>query len=182
VRSYDLETGQLLWETSGMTANAIPSPVASGGMVFVTSGFRGNALLAIRLDGARGDITGTESVAWKLDRDTPYVPSPLLYGDTLYILKSNTGILSALDARTGRGHYGPVRLEDIPNVYASPVGAANRVYVTSREGTTVVLAHGPEFKVLATNTLEDGFDASPAVVEGEIFLRGRKSLYCLARN
>lgn len=182
VRSYELETGKLLWEASGMTDNTIPSPVASGGMVYVTSGFRGNALLAIRLDGARGDITGSDRIAWKLDRDTPYVPSPLLYGDTLYILKSNTGILSALNARTGKEFYGPVRLDAIPNVYASPVGAANRVYIVSREGSAVVLAHGPEFKILATNTLDDGFDASPALVDGEIFLRGRKYLYCLARN
>ncbi len=182
VRSYDFETGKVLWEGTGMTANAIPTPVASGGMVYVTSGFRGNALLAIRLDGARGDIHANGSVAWKLDRDTPYVPSPLLYGDAIYILKSNTGILSSFNAQTGVVNYREQRLEAVPNVYASPVGAGNRVYIAGREGTTAVLEHGPSFKVLAANALDDGFDASPAVAGNDIYLRGNKHLYCIGRN
>ena len=104
VRSYDLATGKVVWEGGGMTANAIPTPVSAGGLLFVTSGFRGNALKAVRLAGARGDLTGTPAVVWSHDRDTPYVPSPLLYDGVLYILKSNTGILSALDAATGKVH------------------------------------------------------------------------------
>ena len=182
VRSYDLATGKLIWETTGMTRNAIPSPVASGGMVFVTSGFRGNALLAIRLDGAAGDITNSKSIAWKLDQDTPYAPSPLLYKDTLYLLKRNSGILSCFNARTGQEYYRQKRLEGIGDVYSSPVGAGGRVYVTGREGTTVILERGPEFKVLSTNKLEDGFDASPAVVDKEIYLRGRRYLYRISEN
>ena len=182
VRSYDLATGKLLWETTGMTRNAIPSPVASGGMVFVTSGFRGNALLAIRLDGAAGDITDSNSIAWKLDQDTPYAPSPLLYNGALYLLKSNSGILSCFNARTGQEYYRQKRLEGIGNVYSSPVGASGRVYVTDREGTTVVLERGPAFKVLGTNQLEDGFDASPAIVDEEIYLRGRRYLYRISEN
>ena len=182
VRSYDLATGKLVWETGGMTMNPIPSPVAANGMVYITSGFRGNKLLAIRLDGARGDITGTDNIVWSLDRDTPYVPSPLLYGDTLYFFKHNSGILSAFDARTGEEYYGQQRVEGISNIYSSPVGAGNRVYITSREGTTVVIQHGREYKVLATNTLDDGFDASMAVVDNEIYLRGRKSLYRISEN
>jgi hypothetical protein len=82
--------------------NPIPSPVASDGMVFVTSGFRGNSLKAIRLAAARGDITGTNAIAWTLDHDTPYVPSPLLYDGILYLLKTNSGILSAYTRRAGR--------------------------------------------------------------------------------
>ena len=74
-----------------MTANTIPSPVTADGIVYVTSGFRGNALQAIRLADAEGDITGAAAVVWEYDRDTPYVPSPLLYGDTLYFLKHNRG-------------------------------------------------------------------------------------------
>ena len=161
VRSYDLETGDLLWDGSGVTFNAIPSPVASEGIVFVTSGFRGNVLQAIRIGAAQGDITGSEAIAWELDRDTPYVPSPLLYGDLLYFVKGNKGILSCLNAKTGEAHYGPLRLEGIEGVYASPVGAGNRVYLPSQNGTTMVLRRGPEFEVLARNSLEDGFDASP---------------------
>jgi outer membrane protein assembly factor BamB len=179
LRSYDLRTGEIVWQTTGLTMNPIPSPVAADGMVFATSGFRGNSLKAIRLAGARGDITGTPNVAWTLDRDTPYVPSPLLYDDILYILKSNNGLLSAFDARTGRPHYQVRRLDQAPNVFASPVGAAGRVYIAGRDGTTMVIRHGPSFAVLAANTLDDGFDASPALVDREMYLRGYRYLYAI---
>ncbi len=182
VRSYDLETGDLIWDGSGVTLNAIPSPVASDEIVYVTSGFRGNVLQAIRIGAAQGDITDSKAIAWELDRDTPYIPSPLLYGDELYFVKSNSGILSCFNAKTGKAHYGPQRLEGIDGVYASPVGAGNRVYLAAQNGTTLVIRRGPEFEVLAKNTLEDGFDASPAVVDKEIYLRGRKSLYCIASD
>jgi outer membrane protein assembly factor BamB len=179
LRSYDLQTGKVVWHTAGLTMNPIPSPVAGGGMVFATSGFRGNSLKAIRLAGARDDITGTPAVAWTLDRDTPYVPSPLLYDDILYILKTNSGLVSAYDAKTGQPHFQVKRLENAPNVFASPVGASERVYVAGRDGTTVVLRHGRTFEVLAENPLDDGFDASPALVEDQIYLRGYKYLYAI---
>lgn len=182
VRSYDLATGKVVWEVGGMTANAIPTPVSANGLLFVTSGFRGNALKAIRLADARGDLTGSPAVVWSHDRDTPYVPSPLLYNGVLYFLKSNTSVLSALDAATGKVHYGPARLEGIEGVYASPVGAAGRIYVAGRNGVTAVLAAGPELKVLATNRLDDGFEASPAIVGREIYLRGRRHLYAIAEE
>lgn len=177
VRSYDLSNGDVIWEAGGMTVNAIPSPVHLDGLVIVTSGFRGNALLAIRLAGAKGDITGTGAIVWSLDRDTPYTPSPLLYGDQLYFTKTNDGILSSYNARTGDNYFGPVRLDKVPNIYASPVGAANRVYIAGRDGATMVLEHGPDFKVLAVNELDEGFDASPALVDKEIYLRGKSHLY-----
>ena len=182
VRSYDVETGRLLWQDEGVTLNAIPSPVAADGLVFVTSGFRGNRLAAIDLSAASGDIRGSGAVVWSVDRDTPYVPSPLLHDGLLYVLKSNSGVLTSFDARTGRRRYGPERLRGVRNVYASPVIADRRVYVTSREGTTLVLRAGPTFKVLATNTLDDGFDASPAIVDGEIYLRGQRYLYCISEE
>jgi outer membrane protein assembly factor BamB len=181
VRSYDLETGKLLWEADGLTDNVIPSPVAAGGMVYLTSGFRGNALLAVRLAGARGDISGTPAAAWRYDRDTPYVPSPLLYRDGLYFLKSNSAVLTRLDARTGQASYAQ-RLAGMSNVYASPVAAGGRVYVAGRDGVTDVLEAGPRLKVLATNVLADGFDASPAVVDGEIYLRGQQHLYRISQD
>jgi outer membrane protein assembly factor BamB len=177
VRSYDAKGGDVLWETAGMTMNAIPTPVHKDGLVFLASGFRGNALLAVKLDAARGDISASPAIAWKLDRDTPYVPSLLVYGDELYILKGNNGLLSCLDTRTGERLYGPERLEGVPNVYASPIGAAGRVYIAGREGATAVVERGRAFKVLATNGLEDGFDASPVAVDSELYLRGRKFLY-----
>jgi outer membrane protein assembly factor BamB len=181
VRAYDFESGKVVWESAGTTMNPIPSPVAADGMVFVTSGFRGNNLKAIRLGEAKGDITGTNAIVWTLDRDTPYVPSPLLYDGVIYLLKTNSGILSAFDAKTGAPHYQLQRLDGIPEIFSSPVGAAGRVYLTGRDGVTLVLRHGPKYEVLARNTLDDGFDASPALVENEMFMRGYKNLYCIAK-
>jgi outer membrane protein assembly factor BamB len=181
VRSYDLATGKLLWEASGMTANVIPSPVSAGGMVYITSGFRGNALLAVRLADAQGDITGKPAIVWSYDKDTPYVPSPLLYKDALYFMKSNSAVLTRIDVATGKPSY-TQRLDHLTNVYASPVAAAGRIYVVGRDGIAAVLEAGPEAKVLATNTLGDGFDASPALVDDELYVRGHKYLYRISRN
>jgi outer membrane protein assembly factor BamB len=180
VRAYDAATGDIVWETDGLTMNPIPSPVAWDGMVFLMSGFRGNDLKAIRFADAKGDITGTPAVVWTLERDTPYVPSPLIYDGVLYFLKSNNGLLSAYDAKTGKPHYQAQRIEAVPNVFASPVAAGGRIYVVGQQGTTAVVKAGPSFEVLATNTLDDRFDASPALVDREIYLRGYKKLYCIA--
>jgi outer membrane protein assembly factor BamB len=180
IRSYDLETGTIVWESTGVTMNPIPSPVAADGMVFVTSGFQGNHLKAIRLADARGDITGTAAIVWTLDRDTPYVPSPLLYDGVLYLLKTNSGILSAFDAKSGKPHYQLQRLDGVPEVFASPVGAGGKVYLPGRGGTTLVIRHGSTFEVVAKNKLDDGFDASPALVDNEIYLRGYQYLYSIA--
>jgi hypothetical protein len=86
------------------------------------------------------------------------------------------------DAKTGKAHYALQRLDAVPDVFASPVGAAGRVYIPGRDGATVVLKHGTMFEQLGVNTLDDGFDASPALVGGEIYLRGFKSLYCIAEK
>jgi outer membrane protein assembly factor BamB len=180
VRSYDLETGDLVWESDGLTMNPIPSPVAGNGMVFVMAGFNGSRLLAVRLAGARGDITGTRAIAWTLDRDTPYVPSPLLYDGFLYFLKSNSNILSVFDAASGTPHYQLQRLEGVSDVYSSPVAARDRVYITGRDGTTLVIRHGATYEILARNTLDDGVDASIALVDGHIYLRGYRYLYDIA--
>ena len=180
VSSYDLETGEVVWQSRGTTMNAIPSPVHADGIVYVMSGYRGNNLQAIRLADAHGDLAGTDALVWQLDRDTPYVPSPLLYDDALYVIKSNDGILSVFDRLTGSPYYQLQRLEGVPNIFASPVGAAGRVYITGREGTTLVIRQGPSYEVMASNTLDDGFDASPAVVDNELYLRGYRFLYKVA--
>ena len=180
VYSYDLETGAIVWQSRGTTMNAIPSPVHADGIVYVMSGFRGNNLQAIRLADASGDIAASDAIVWQLDRDTPYVPSPLLYNNALYVIKSNDGILSVFDPLTGEPHYQRQRLQGVPNVFASPVGAAGRVYITGRDGTTLVIRHGDQYDVLASNTLDDGFDASPAIVGNEIYMRGYRYLYAIA--
>ena len=182
LRSYDFESGEVVWHTDGLTMNPIPSPVGADGLVIVTAGYRGNDLKAIDLTLAEGDITDTAAIVWTLDRDTPYVPSPLLYGNFLYLLKRNNGILSVFDVKTGEPHYQLQRLTDVPNIFASPVGASGRVYIPGRDGTTLVIKHGGMFEILAANTLDDGFDASPALVGNELYLRGYNHLYCIAES
>jgi outer membrane protein assembly factor BamB len=177
-RSYDLATGKLLWEAGGQTANAIPSAVTGHDRVYVMSGFRGAALQAITL-GKSGDLTGTDAIAWSHNKGTPYVPSPLLAGDLLYFCSGNNATLSIFDARAGKALVEAERVEGLNGVYASPAAAANRVYLVGRDGGTVVAKQGPTLEVLAKNRLDDGFDASPALVGNELFLRGREFLYCL---
>lgn len=180
VRSYDLKTGDLIWECGGQVLAAIPCPVTDGNLVFAMTGYTGNALYAIPLD-STGDITDTDKIAWKRkEPGTPYVPSPLLYGESLYFTGSNKGILSVLDATTGEPVIDRKRLEGITNIYASPVGAADRVYLTGRDGNTVVLKRGSELEILATNKLDDRFDASAAIVGNQIILRGNENLYCIS--
>ncbi len=175
--SYDLETGAVVWHSQGLTMNPIPSPVGADGMVFAMSGFRGNNLKAIRLADAKGDITSSGAIVWSLDRDTPYVPSPILYDGILYFLKTNNNLLSAFDAKTGKPHYQVQRLDGLAEIFSSPVGAAGRIYITDRDGTTLVIKNSPAFEVLAKNHLDDGFDASPALVDGDIYMRGYRYLY-----
>ena len=182
VRSYDVATGRLIWEGEGVTVNAIPTPVAANGFVYLMGGYRGSRLYAVDLGTARGDIRGTDAIVWSLDRDTPYVPSPVLYDGTLYFTKSNSGVLSAYDAATGRNLFGPERLPGVRDLYASPVAAAGRLYIPSRDGATAVLEAGDSLSVISVNHLDDGFDASPAVAGGEIYLRGREYLYCIAAD
>jgi outer membrane protein assembly factor BamB len=110
------------------------------------------------------------------------VPSPLLYDDVVYFLKTKSGILSAFEASTGSPVFELQRLQAVPNVFASPVAADGRIYIAGREGATLVIRHGAPFEVLATNQLDDGFDASPALVDGEIYLRGLEHLYAIAED
>ena len=181
VRSYDLATGKEIWSCGGQTANAIPTPVATADTVYVTSGFRGHTLQAIAL-GKTGDLTGTDAIRWKYDKNTPYVPSPLLTGDLLYIVANNDAKLSCIDAKTGNPHYEAERLEGIFGIYASPVAARDHVYVLGREGTCLVLKKGPKLEVLSTNKVDDKTDASLALAGSEIFLRGRANLYCIGNK
>lgn len=178
-RGYDLATGKEIWGLSGMTVNAIPTPVYKDGVVYLMSGYAGQMLQAVDLTKAQGDLEGTEAVRFVHERHTPYVPSPLLYGDRLYFLKHFKNILTVLDAGTGDVIYTEKRLPGVGNVYASPVGADGRVYFLSRDGHAVVLADGDSFEVLAENDLDDGFDASPALVGDTLYLRGRHHLYAL---
>jgi outer membrane protein assembly factor BamB len=181
VRGYDVASGKQLWECAGLTENVVSSPVYYDGLVITGNSYYSQAMLAIRLAGAKGDITGTDHVAWKLTRLTPYVSSPLLYDQTLYVLRHNQNVLSRLDPLTGKPRGEPLRLEGIRDfIFSSPVGAAGRIYVTGRDGTTVVLRHDQQNAILAVNHLEDSFSSSAAIVNREFYLRGERFLYCIA--
>lgn len=183
VRGYDLTTGAQVWECAGLTDNVVSSPVYYQGLVIAGNSYYSQAMVAIRLAGAKGDITDSDHVVWKLNRLTPYVSSPLLYDDTLYVLRHNQNVLSRLDPMTGKPRGEPLRLDGIRDfIFSSPVGAAGRIYVTGRDGTTVVLRHDRENAALAVNHLDDSFSASPAIAGREFYLRGESFLYCLAEQ
>jgi outer membrane protein assembly factor BamB len=180
-RSYDVATGELIWEARGLTSNVIPTPVVGHGLVYLTSGYQGNSIQAIRLS-ARGDVSESPSIVWSARKSAPYVPSPVLSGDRLYVSKSNDAYLSCLNALTGEVHYQDQRLEGLRGIYASPVVARGHLYVVGRDGTVAVLKDAPGFEIVATNKLSDKIDASPAVVGRELFLRGHDYLYCIAEG
>ena len=182
IRSYDMASGDVLWECSGMTRNVIPMPVIDDGIIYIMSGFRGSALLAIDLSKAKGDITDTEAVIWKYNQDTPYTPSPLLMDDKLYFLKGNRGTLTCLDVRNGKEYFTSQTLEGIQDVFASPVGIQDRIYFPGANGTFSVVKSGSAFEVISTNTLEDGFHASPVIIGNNLYLRGFKHLYCISEE
>jgi outer membrane protein assembly factor BamB len=180
VRAYDLPDGKLIWECDGLPGAIIPSPVHADGLAIFATGFPGKLMLAVPFDG-EGNVS--HRIAWKTERDTPYVPSPLLYDDVLYFLKTNTPVLTTVNARTGETIIPAQRLSSLrSNVYASPVGACGRVYITARNGTTVVVKHADQLEALAVNQLEDPVDASMAIVGRQILLRSQRYLYCIERD
>jgi outer membrane protein assembly factor BamB len=179
VRSYDYNTGEVIWSCTGMTRNVIPNPVYADGILYVMSGFRGNALLAIDVANAKGDITATGAILWTYNQDTPYTPNPLLMDGKLYFLRANNGELTCLDAKTGKAFYSKQKLGEIGNLYSSPSGVGDRIYVAA-ENICLVIKAGEKFEITASNPLEDNFHASPVIVGNELFLRGFKSLYCFS--
>ncbi len=181
IRSYDLATGEVIWQCGGLTGNAIPCPVIDGDVVYCMTGYQGHAVLAVPLS-AKGDITGSDQIHWKLDRGTPYIPSPLLYDGLLFFNQSNQSMWTWVNAKNGEVHMDRERLPGIFNIYASPVGADGRIYVTARNGTTLVLKRERKLNVLATNVLDDAINASAALAGNQLFLRGQRFLYCLSES
>ena len=137
--------------------------------------------LAIPLS-ASGDVTDSGTILWKHSRSTPYVPSPIIVGTQIYFTAANTSVLTSLDLQTGKPVFGPVRVEALGNVYASPVATGDRIYLTGRDGTTVVIRPGSRLEILAENQIGEPVDASPALVGNRIYLRSAKSLFCLEQN
>jgi outer membrane protein assembly factor BamB len=181
VRSYDPETGKVLWESAGLGANAIPVPVSHNGIVYVMSGYRDPKLMAIKL-GQQGDLTGSDAIVWSHTRGLSYTASPVLHDNRLYVVTDN-GMVTAFNATTGEPYYAQTRLPKSYNLKASPVGANGKLYVATEDGDVVVLKMGEKFEVIATNTLADQvFIATPVIAAGEIFLRGQNTFFCISEK
>ena len=184
VISHETESAAIIferapaWHVGGMTQR---DPLARGGLRddLRDQRIRGSALLAIKL-GHEGDLTDSPAIAWKHDKRTPYVPSPLLYGERLYFYSGNDGLLSCFNAKSGQLLIEAERVPELGGVYASPVGAGGKVFLLGRDGRAVVIKDADKLEVLAQNRLDDRFDASPAVAGNQLFLRGHQHLYCIA--
>jgi outer membrane protein assembly factor BamB len=175
VIAYDPATGAELWRHNGVKSNAIPSPVANNQVVFVSAGFPAKIAMAITLGGT-GDLSDT--VLWKYEKGTAYVPSPILYGDYLY-LTSDRGVLTCLDAKTGELKYEGGRVPVPASFTASPVAFDGKILLTSEDGDTFIVKAGPKHEILGTNSVGEPVYASPAVADGNIFIRGERNLYCI---
>jgi len=178
VRSYDFNTGKVIWECGGLGANTIPHPVRQDDLILVMSGYQNPKLMAIRL-GREGDLTGTDAIVWSQTRGNSYTPSPVLHDNKLYVLTDN-GMISCYNAKTGEPYYHQQRLPKSYSFKSSPVGAGGKLYLASDNDDIIVLRMGEKYEVLATNTLTDQmFVATPAIMDGEIFLRGQNRLFCI---
>jgi len=175
--SYDPATGKELWRHKGVESNAIPSPVANSEMAYLVAGFPAKIAYAIKL-GQNGDLTGTQNVSWKYEKGTAYVPSPILYGDYLY-LTTDRGILTCVDAKTGEVKYEGGRIPIPATFTASPVAFEGKILMTSEDGDTFIVKAGPKHEILGTNSVGEPVYASPAIADSRIFIRGEKNLYCI---
>jgi outer membrane protein assembly factor BamB len=178
-RSYDFKTGKELWRCGGQTDRPVASAVSENGIVFIGSGFRGSFLGAFRPSGS-GDIQGTKNVVWSTNRDTPDIASPLLSSGRLYFYKGKSGVLTCVNAATGKPHFEATRVSGLDSIYASPVAAGGHVYLTSRNGTTVVIKDSGKFEIISTNSVGETVDATPAPVDNELFIRGARTLFCIS--
>ena len=179
VYAYDPDSGKELWRCQGNLVEVTPTPVVGHGLIFCSSG-RAGPTLAIR-PGGSGDVTGTH-IAWQAPKGSPFIPSPLLYGDYLYLVNDTVGIATCYEAKTGKlmwqGRLGETRRELFT---ASPVGVDGKVFFTNDDGETFVLKGGPEFKLLGVNRLNERTLASPALVDGRWYFRTAAHLICIGR-
>jgi outer membrane protein assembly factor BamB len=184
VRSYDLD-GKLLWEFKGMSSIAIPTPFARHGLLYVSSGYVLDGLRPVYAikPGAAGDIslqgdqTSNDWIVWCQKAAGPYHPTPLVYGDYLYVLLDR-GFLSCYDARIGKAIYERQRIDASANAFtASPWAYDGKVFCLSEDGDTFVIQAGPEFKVLGKNSLDDMSLATPALAGKSVYLRTLSKLY-----
>ena len=183
IRSYDVD-GNLLWELGGMTVNVVPTPFASEGLLYLSSGYPGGfprPVYAVR-PGASGDIslledaTTNEFVAWYQPLLGTYSTSALVYGGSYYTLLDR-GFLLSHDAQTGEQIYGRQRIAPGHGFTASPWAYNDKIFVLSEDGDTYVIEAGPTFNILRTNALNEMTLATPAIANGSLILRTQSKLY-----
>jgi outer membrane protein assembly factor BamB len=181
VTGHDPATGKELWRANGLNPDNNPnyrivaSPVVFENIVYAPT--REKPLLAIR-GGGRGDVTESHKL-WAFTHG-PDVPTPVTDGKYFYVV-DDRGIMWCLDARTGQVIWGPQRIK--PGTYSSsPVLADDKLYLTNEDGLTTVLKAGPKFEVLAENNLNDYTLSSPAISDGQIFIRTAQYLYCIGKR
>jgi outer membrane protein assembly factor BamB len=177
--AYDPLTGKELWRHKGLESNAVPTPVVSNDLVVVTSGSPNKIALALKAGGS-GDVTGTSQLVWTYNKGTAYVPSPILYGEYVY-LTTDRGLMTCLDAKTGKTEYEGARVPVPATFSASPVAFEGKILMTSEDGETFVLKAGPKYEILRTNTVGEPVYASPAIADGRIFIRGEKNLFAIGK-
>ena len=185
IRGYDPATGKELWRLSGNSEITVPTPIAGPGTVIVTNGYRGvQPIYAIR-PGYRGDLTlkgdatSSEAIAWSTKRGGPYMPTPVVYGDLLYVVLNN-GTFAAYDAKTGERLY-QERLGGKGGAFsASPVAADGKIYLASEDGEVFVVKAGRTYELLATNPVGEVLMATPAIADGTLYIRGMKHVIAIA--
>ncbi len=175
-RAYDFQTGAEIWKASGLSQRPVSTPVVFGNLGFFASARGGAVLQAIPLDQS-GDVSGN-GIAWEINRQTPDVPSLLLSENRLFFVGGNSGILTCVNAETGEPFFSPQRLS-LDGVYSSPVAANGNVYVTGRDGKTVVIRDAVTFGVVSKNDIGEPVDATIALADEELFIRGKDHLFCI---
>ena len=180
VRGYSLSSGDVIWECGGMSANIVATPVVGDGVLYVGSSYEKRILMAIRLSGAKGDITESDHILWTRTRGTPYVPSPLLYEGTLYFLTHYQNVLTRVTAETGVDAPGALRLGPLSNIYASPVAASGHVYITDLDGQTLVITNTEIPRVISVNPLGEPVSSSLVINASSLLIRGSTHLHCVS--
>ena len=177
VIAYDPATGRELWRMKGLESNAVPSPVAGDGVVVVSTGYPAKLAVAVQ-PGGSGDVTEAGRVLWRYDKGTAYVPSPILVGGLVYLV-TDKGLVSCLDAKTGKVHYEGGRPPVGASYMASPIAVAGHLLLPSMDGDTVVLKQGPTHEVVRSNPLGEPIAASIAVAAGRMYIRGEHHLFAI---